>query len=84
MLAHPFFMSTRDDGAYELPRLPPGNYTIEFWHHTLGIKRATVKIEADAKHLELNVTYDDSDLPKPGMRKKLPRKSGQLGWKISN
>ena len=36
---HPFFAVTGDDGAFELGKLPPGEYEIEAWHETLGTQQ---------------------------------------------
>lgn len=33
---HPYFAVTGEDGSYELPDLPEGDYTIEVWHERLG------------------------------------------------
>ena len=33
---HPFFAVTKDDGAFELKNVPPGEYTIEAWHEKFG------------------------------------------------
>jgi|SRR5438270_3273896 hypothetical protein len=33
---HPFFAVTGKDGAFQLPSLPPGEYTLEAWHERLG------------------------------------------------
>jgi hypothetical protein len=38
------FAITGDDGTFTLPDLPPGTYTIEAWHPTLGTRTATIKI----------------------------------------
>ena len=50
---NPHFAVTGDDGAFTLPDLAPGTYTIEAWHPTLGTRTATIKIgtgkRADAK-----------------------------------
>jgi plastocyanin len=44
VVAHPFFAVTGADGSFRLAGLPPGTYTIEAWHETLGTKSATVTI----------------------------------------
>ena len=44
VLDHPFFAVTGADGSFELKGLPPGTYTIEAWHETLGTKTQTVTI----------------------------------------
>jgi len=36
VLDNPYFAVTKDDGTYTIPKLPPGKYTLEAWHETLG------------------------------------------------
>ncbi len=45
---HPFFAVTGDDGGFEIPRLPPGEYVIEAWHERFGTRTAKVTIGAEA------------------------------------
>jgi plastocyanin len=33
---NPYFAVTKEDGTYSIPKLPPGKYTLEAWHETLG------------------------------------------------
>jgi plastocyanin len=40
----PYFAVTGADGAFSIAGLPPGTYTLEAWHSTLGTKTATVTI----------------------------------------
>jgi plastocyanin len=49
VLPHPFFSITGEDGMYIIKGLPPGKYTLEFWHEKLGTK--TVDVEAKANEL---------------------------------
>jgi plastocyanin len=36
VLKHPYFAVTGKDGSFQLPNLPPGEYTLEAWHEKLG------------------------------------------------
>ena len=44
VLDHPFFAVTGPDGTFSLQGLPPGTYTVEAWHETLGTQTQTVTI----------------------------------------
>lgn len=46
VLDHPYFAVTGPDGAFELPPLPPGAYTIEAWDEYRGSTRGRVEIAA--------------------------------------
>ena len=46
VLDHPYFAVTGPNGAFELKGLPPGTYTLEAWHETLGTATQTVTIAA--------------------------------------
>jgi len=43
---NPFFAVTGADGAFSIPNLPPGDYTVEAWHEKLGTKQAKVTVAA--------------------------------------
>jgi hypothetical protein len=36
VMANPYFAVTGDDGSFAIPNVPPGNYTLQAWHETLG------------------------------------------------
>jgi plastocyanin len=46
---HAAFAVTGEDGAFELRDLPPGSYTLEAWHPTLGMRTLDVVIGKGAK-----------------------------------
>ena len=43
---HPYVTVTGPDGTFSLDEVPPGEYTVKFWHEELGEKEATAKVEA--------------------------------------
>ena len=45
VVAHPFFAVTAADGRFEIKGLPPGTYTIEAWHETLGTQTQSVTVD---------------------------------------
>jgi len=52
-----FFDISGQDGAFEIPNLPPGKYTINAWHEILGSKSQTVKIGKGVT--EINFDFSD-------------------------
>ena len=44
VLDHPYFGTTAGDGKVVLGNLPPGTYTVEAWHETLGTRTQRVTI----------------------------------------
>jgi plastocyanin len=46
VLDHPYFGTTTTDGKVVLGNLPPGTYTIEAWHESLGTRTQQVTIAA--------------------------------------
>lgn len=43
---HPYNSVTSESGAFELTDVPPGTYTLELWHETLGTQAQTVTVES--------------------------------------
>jgi plastocyanin len=57
VLDHPFHAVTSDGGAFSLDGLPPGTYTIEAWHETLGTQTQSVTIgEQESKDIAFTFT----------------------------
>jgi hypothetical protein len=56
VLDHPYFAVTASGGAFEIPNLPPGTYTIEAWHEQLGTQTRTVTLAAKESR-EVGFTY---------------------------
>jgi hypothetical protein len=46
VLEHPFFAVSDEAGRFAIDRLPPGTYTIEFWHERFGTATRLVTVAA--------------------------------------
>ena len=46
VLDHPFYAVTKEDGSFTITGLPPGEYTVEAWHHKAGTLTQKIKVEA--------------------------------------
>jgi hypothetical protein len=49
MSPNTFFTTTEEDGAFTLEGLPPGTYTLEAWHETLGTRTTQVTVKEGEK-----------------------------------
>jgi hypothetical protein len=45
---HPYYALTDEHGAFTLTDVPPGTYTLEAWHETLGKTTTPVTVSAKA------------------------------------
>jgi len=45
VMDNPYFTIPALDGAFELPNVPPGEYTVIGWHDRVGERRSTVRVE---------------------------------------
>lgn len=46
VMEHPYFAVTGADGAFLLPNLPPGDYTLAVWHEKLGEQTKQIHVAA--------------------------------------
>ena len=56
VLDQPFYAITQDDGAFTIPGLPAGTYTVEAWHEKLGTRSQTVTV-GDGESAPLPLTF---------------------------
>jgi hypothetical protein len=62
VLAHPYFAVSAKDGSYTIKNVPPGTYTLVFWHETL--KEQTQQITIAAKESKTqDITYKAGATP---------------------
>lgn len=60
---HPYFAVTASDGKFVIEDLPPGTYTLEAWHPTLGMKSMKVVIGKGKKaDVTARFSYKASEL----------------------
>jgi hypothetical protein len=53
---HPYFAVSTQDGSYTIAGLPPGTYTIEVWHESLGTEEQQITVAPHANAVA-NVTF---------------------------
>jgi plastocyanin len=53
---HPYFSVTSADGRFAIDHLPAGEYELEAWHPTLGMRTQRVKIGAEPA--QITISFD--------------------------
>jgi hypothetical protein len=56
VLGHPFFAVSAKDGSYTIKGVPPGSYTLVFWHETKGEQTQQVTVAAKESKTQ-DITY---------------------------
>src|SRR5712691_8896222 len=60
VLDHPYFTIPGTDGTFELPNVPPGEYTVVGWHERVGEQHARVRVErGKAATVDLSLPVED-------------------------
>lgn len=54
---HPYYGVTDAQGAFTMPALPPGQYTVRAWHERLGVIEQSVAVGADGKVPPLQLRF---------------------------
>lgn len=62
VVAHPYFAVSGPDGSFQIGNLPPGEYTLEVWHETLGAEDRTITITPSGK-IEADFTLKGKSIP---------------------
>ena len=53
---HPYYAITDESGSFQLDQVPPGSYTLEFWHETLGQQSQRVQVTG-GEAVQANATF---------------------------
>jgi hypothetical protein len=57
---HPYFVVPERDGTFEIPNVPPGQYTIVGWHERVGERTASLRVErGKATRVDLALPVED-------------------------
>ena len=56
VLAHPYFAVSGKDGSYTIKNVPPGSYTLVFWHETRGEQTQQITVAAKESKTQ-DITY---------------------------
>jgi hypothetical protein len=60
VLDHPYFAIPSVDGAFEIPNIPAGRYTLVGWHERVGERLLPVRVEAgQTATVDLTVPVED-------------------------
>ena len=59
VLSHPYFAVSAKDGSYTIKNVPPGSYTLVFWHETKGEQTQQVTVAAKESKTQ-DITYKAS------------------------
>ena len=43
---HPYYAITDEAGSFQIPDVPPGTYTLRYWHESLGKQEKKITVEA--------------------------------------
>jgi plastocyanin len=60
---HPYYAVSTKAGSFQLKNLPPGTYTVEAWHESLGTQDQTVTI---ASHESKSIAFSFKSTGTPG------------------
>jgi len=66
VMGHPCFAVTAEDGSYTIKGVPPGSYTLVFWHEVFGEQTQNVTVAANGTVTQ-DLTYKASAGAKPGV-----------------
>jgi hypothetical protein len=62
VLAHPYFAVSAKDGSYTIKNVPPGTYTLVFWHETKGEQTQQITVAAKESKTQ-DITYKAGATP---------------------
>lgn len=54
---HPYVATTDENGAFEMDKLPPGEYTLTVWHEGLGMQNKTLKVTPN-ESAKVEIVYE--------------------------
>ena len=66
----PYVAVSGENGSFEIPDLPAGDYTVEWWHESLGKGKEKITVAADGSVDALEITVSAEKKKKGGGRRR--------------
>jgi plastocyanin len=64
VLDHPYFAVSEKDGSYTIKNVPPGSYTLVFWHEVFHEQQQQITVAAkESKTVDISFKSDTAYLP---------------------
>ncbi len=61
---NPYYFKTRDDGAFKIDNIPPGDYVVNAWHYLMKVQSKKIHV-AENSVIDLDFVFDGDKVIRP-------------------